>query len=303
MTPSLPSVPSSRTSMPATLRTPTQSRNAETSNAQSRVDADAAARKRQEIGLSPRRATAQDEILRPPVPTTWPISRRWLMIGGVAVALLLIVLFAAGRGRAVTRAQSPVGAMTSLVRGASFLTMYDDFSAAGGPLVRDFQPRRWSMGAVPVEGVYRIRMWPGVIAWSTLGAGDASNFRLSTDVTILPETPWGYGGLIARFSDEDNFYLVQVDGAGRYRIQARQAGVWQTLQSWTASGVLRQAGASNHLEVVDSDQGLAVSANGAVIFTAPASTLPAGDAGVMAGSLDAAVAEANFDAIALEPLR
>ncbi len=266
------------------------------------MDTDDAARKRQEIGLSPRRATAQEAVLRPPLQSKQLPARTWLIGGAVAVALLFIVLLAAGRGRAVTQAQTPTGAMTSLVRGAAFLTIQDDFSAAGGPLVRDFQPRRWSMGAVPAEGVYRIRMWPGVVAWSTLGAGNAANFRLATDVTILPETPWGYGGLIARFSDEANFYLVQVDGAGRFRIQLRQAGDWSTLQDWTASGVLRQAGEANHLELIDSEDGIAVSANGAVIFTAPATTLPAGDAGVMAGSLDAAVAEANFDAVLLEPL-
>lgn len=284
--------------MPASLASSLQSR-----NAHSRVDTDAAARKRQEIGLSPRRATAQEAILRPPQQNAWAPSRRWLITGAAVCALLLVVLMAAGRGRAVTGAQSPAGAMTSLVRGASFLTIQDDFSTAGGPLVRDFQPRRWSMGAVPAEGVYRIRMWPGVIAWSTLGAGNASNFRLTTDVTVSPETPWGYGGLITRYSDDDNFYLVQVDGAGRFRIQARQAGAWQTLQNWTASSALQQAGAVNHLEVVDSDAGLTVSANGAVIFTVPPNELPAGDVGVMAGSLDAAVAEANFDAITLEPLR
>ena len=303
MTPSLPSVPSPRTSMPATLRSPTQSRRAEASDAQSRVDTDAAARKRQEIGLSPRRATASEEILRPPLHTMWQPSRRWLIVASAAVALLLMILLAAGRGRSVTHAQSSTGAVTSFVRGAAFPSIHDDFSATGGPLVRDFQPRRWSMGAVPAEGVYRIRMWPGVIAWSTLGAGNAANFRLTTDVTILPETPWGYGGLIARFSDEANFYLVQVDGAGRFRIQMRASGDWATLQDWTASAVLNQAGAANHLEVVDNADSITVSANGAVIFTAPPSTLPAGDAGVMAGSLDAAVAEANFDAIALDPLR
>lgn len=297
MTPSLPSVPSPRTSMPASIAASLHS-----INAHSRVDTEVAARKRQEIGLSPRRATAQEAILRPPLQTRGAPSRRWLAAGAIALALLLLLVVAVGRGHAGTNVQSPSGAMTSLVRGASFLSIRDDFAAANGPLVRDFQPRRWSMGAVPAEGVYRIRMWPGVIAWSTLGAGDAANFRLSTDVTVSTETPWGYGGLIARYSDDNNLYLVQVDGAGRFRIQVREAGAWQTLQDWMSSAVLLQAGQKNHLELVDSNDGLTVSANGAVIFTAPPSKLPAGDAGVVAGSLDAAVAEANFDLIALEPL-
>ncbi len=283
--------------MPASLASSLQS-----ISAHSRVDTDAAARKRQEIGLSPRRATAQEAILRPPLQHRSLPSRRLLIGGAIALAILLLLVVAVGRGRAVTSAQSPSGAMSALVRGATYLSIRDDFSAAGGPLVRDFQPRRWSMGAVPAEGVYRIRMWPGVIAWSTLGAGDAANFRLSTDVTVSAETPWGYGGLIARYSDDNNLYLVQVDGAGRYRIQVREAGEWRTLQDWMASAVLLQAGQKNHLEVVDSDDGITVSANNAVIFTAPPSTLPAGDAGIVAGSLDAAVAEANFDLVALEPL-
>jgi hypothetical protein len=286
---------------------------------QSSIDAEIAARKRQEIGLSPRRATQQSEVQRPPdkgATRTSPLQ--WLLIGGLSlVALLLVYLIVVrfvGAPAPVTALQQSVeqtlsqsvdGALdsitslssdpASILRSAGSLPLRDDFSAESSSMVRDFQPRRWSMGAVPAEGVYRIRMWPGVIAWSTLGVTPETGYRLAARMTISNETPWGYGGLMTRYSDERNFLFAQVDGKGRYRFQVQQAGVWSTLQDWTEASPLQTAGLPNDLVLEDNGDFIILYANGEAIYTSPSLTIPSGDAGVLAGSLDPAVAEANFD--------
>ncbi len=286
---------------------------------QSVVDTEIAARKRQEIGLSPRRSTQQSEVLRPPDKKNARTSPlQWLVIGVlslVALALIyLVVVRFVGAPAPVAMLQESVGQTiaqrvdgaldsitslssdpSSLLRTAGTLPLRDEFSDDASVLVRDFQPRRWSMGAVASEGVYRIRMWPGVIAWSTLGVSPTTPYRLATRMTISNETPWGYGGVISRYSDERNFLFAQVDGKGRYRFQVQQAGVWSTLQDWTEAAPLQTAGLPNDLVLEDNGDFAILYANGEAIYTSPPIGIPAGDAGVLAGSLDPVVAEANFD--------
>lgn len=278
---------------------------------QSVIDAEIAARKRQEIGLSPRRATQQSEVQRPPDKAgTHSSPLQWLTIGALSlVALLLVYLIVArfvGAPSPATSLQASVaGTINSIsslssnpaaILGAvNALPVRDDFSDESSSLVRDFQPRRWSMGAVPSEGLYRIRMWPGVIAWSTLGVAPTTPYRLATRMTISNETPWGYGGLLSRYSDERNFLFAQIDGKGRYRFQVQQAGVWSTLQDWTEAAPLQTAGLPNDLVLEDNGDFAILYANGEAIYTSPSLGIPSGDAGVLAGSLDPAVAEANFD--------
>lgn len=286
---------------------------------QSRIDAEIAARKRQEIGLSPRRATQQSEVQRPPdkgATRTTPLQ--WLIVGALALVVLFLVYLIVVRivgapapvaslqesmGQTISRSvDGAIGSISSLssdpasiLRSAGSLPLRDDFSGESSSLVRDFQPRRWSMGAVPAEGVYRIRMWPGVIAWSTLGVNPETGYRLATRMTISNETPWGYGGLMTRYSDERNFLFAQIDGKGRYRFQVQQAGVWSTLQDWTEALPLQTAGLPNDLVLEDNGDFIILYANGEAIYTSPSLAIPRGDAGVLAGSLDPAVAEANFD--------
>ncbi len=264
-----------------------------------RVDTEAAARKRQEIGLSPRRATAQQAVARPPDANTLPNRSQWpLMAAVTAFALLLFALIAtrlpaqaigSGAGRAGSTA-APV----------AFEPIEEEFLGEESILVRDYQSRRWSMGAV--EGVYRIRMWPGVVAWSTLGMPDLGRVRLATTVTVSPETPQGWGGLLARYTGDESLYMATVDGAGRFRFVVREGGEWVALLDWTALGALRPAGEPNELTLEDDGATVTVWANGEQIFATEAVDLPTGDAGVVAGSLEPAVAEANFDHLHVAPL-
>lgn len=276
---------------------------------QNRVDTDDAARKRQEIGLTPRRATAQQAVARPPDARTWQQMQHWLVTAAVAALAVLALAFALRLlGNSTGAASSSQGTTAAdpaaLPDQGAFAPVQDDFAGEESVLVRDFQSRRWSMGTV--DGVYRIRMWPGVIAWSTLGQGALESFRLATSITVARDTPQGYGGIIARYRDDDHLYLVEIDGGRRFRVRARDGGEWLILQDWTQHPALKEAGQANELVVEDrpGENGGAISifANGESLATIDPVTLAPGDAGVVAGSLLPAVAEANFDWLQLTPL-
>lgn len=299
------------------MNTPTP--NPETSS-QAQIDAEIAARKRQEIGLSPRRKTAQNEVLRPPMQSKGSGAKQLLLIGALSLVAVVLAWVLVSRFLAeyptvaavndqfnrvidgsVSSAIDSITTLSSdpsaLLRTAGSLPIREEFTDEEGPLVRDFQPRRWSMGPVPDEGVYRIRMWPGVIAWSTLGVDPTPAYTLVTDMTIASETPWGFGGLMTRYSDPRNFLFAQIDGGGRYRVQMQRNGAWHTLQDWTEASVLRPAGDVNTLALEDNGVFAILYANGEAIYTTPDLDIPPGDAGVLAGSLDPSVAEVNFDRV------
>jgi hypothetical protein len=271
------------------------------------VDTETAARKRQEIGLSPRRATARKMVIRPPEGTPGRSrTQQWLLLGALGVVMLLSLGFAGTRvlggstGAAAVELPGITGRTTLVFTGD--VTIKDEFVDDNGPLVRDFQPDRWSMGVVAEEGIYRIRVLPGVLAWSTLGAGATDAYRFSTSVMIPTETPWGYGGIIGRSSPGGNLYLVQVDGQGRLRVQVYDEGKATTMQEWIAIPELQPAGSYNHLLVQDTGKVITVFANGVPVFGTESIYLPAGDVGVFGATTTGTVAEANYDWVQLEPL-
>lgn len=274
------------------------------------VDTEASARKRQEIGLSARRATARKLVIRPPEGAPGATrTQQGLAVAAVALVVLLtlgvVVTRAMGRtalGGVTTGTQLEGATGSSTLAWAGDATIKEEFSDSNGPLVRDFQPDRWSMGVIEAQGVYRIRMLPGVIAWSTLGTGATSAFRFSTSVQIPPETPWGYAGIIGRFNPGGNVYLVQVDGEGRLRVQLLENGKLTTLQEWLQIPELEIAGHYNHLLVEDTGEAITVFANGVAVWATESIELAAGDVGVFGSTQTGDVAEANFDWVQLEPL-
>lgn len=284
------------------------------------VNTESAAYKRQAIGLSPHRETAHTVVERPPLAVDEPRWWQWFLVLLIAAMLSVGVLLAAAKlagaptnwiavhlaimnfldgitdrdGESAVDSSVPGNAMTE--------TISDEFKLESSVLVRDFQPNRWTMGAIEDEGVYRIRMYPNVVAWSTLGLAGPQNYRFSTSMIISPETPWGYGGMLVRLGDEQNLALVLVDGQGRYRVQVQQNGRWATLRDWTVASSLAGAGMANELALEDAGDVVRVLANGEPIFQTRAITLAPGDVGVIAGSLEQSVAEVDFDWVKLEPL-
>ena len=280
------------------------------------VNTESAAHKRQAIGLSAHRETAHTVVERPPLAVDEPRWRQWFLVLLIAAMLSVGVLLAAAKlvGAPTNWIAVHLAIMNFLdgiverdddaspVESDVTETISDEFKLESSVLVRDFQPNRWTMGAIAAEGVYRIRMYPNVVAWSTLGLDGPQDYRFSTSMIISPETPWGYGGMLVRLGDEQNLALVLVDGQGRYRVQVQQNGRWATLRDWTVASSLAGAGTANELALEDAGDVVRVLANGEPVFQTRAITLAPGDVGVIAGSLEQSVAEVDFDWVKLEPL-
>ena len=104
-----------------------------------------------------------------------------------------------------------------------------------------------------VGDLYRIQVnRPGVRVWTTLGQPGLGAYRLEADLRLASQEQfaWGYGGLIVRYQNDENFYLFVVDGEGRYQIELVEKGAWRTVRPWTQSSS-QSSGRQSILVVTD----------------------------------------------------
>jgi hypothetical protein len=250
------------------------------------------ARKRQAIGLDPRRPKAREVIQLPPEQSGGD-GQFWL-----AVLLLAAMMIATGwmvydTVRATSRAAMGNADLDLLLR--------DDFNTPQLALANAHLDGVWDTRFT--DGHYQILVkQPGNLIWSTLGLLSASTYRVETSMTLtdsaLPTESfdlWGYGGLLARYGNPQNFYLFAVDGQGSYQVQRQKEEVWQILHPWTQSPILKRGSDTNLLAVEDDGRQIRFYANGALLFTVDEPRLPGGDVGLMAGTRSQGRANAYFD--------
>jgi hypothetical protein len=138
-------------------------------------------------------------------------------------------------------------------------------------------------------------VWPNRLVWSLVEPAARQAHRVQTSTVVTSHTPWGYGGLVDRYQDENNFYLFAVDGQGRYQVQAQRNGVLTTLQPWTRVDYLNTAGSTNTLAVDDDGERLSFYGNNMLLHQIAVSDLPPGDVGLLGGAMDEGAAEIRFD--------
>ncbi len=191
--------------------------------------------------------------------------------------------------------------------------LVDDFTTPAGLLARHQENDRWWLDVLPDAGVYRMLAWPQHVAWSTLGlstpktvtsdlAGNSlvkqyliKQYKVESSLQITPQSPEGYGGLVARFQNERSYYLFAVDGQGRFQVQLLANGILSNVQPWTTTPAINHAGQSNLISLMDDSRTLQFFVNGVRIYTLPTLQLPAGDVGVFVGAPATSVAVVNFD--------
>lgn len=172
------------------------------------------------------------------------------------------------------------------------------FTSPNLPLAQDAPTdKRWVMGFLPNENVYRIRVAPGYAAWSTLGVELTPPFRVETSVKVLVDldkSPQGYAGLLGRYQDELNFYLFTIDSGGESQLQLHQNGQWITVTEWLPTYAVNQGGEENILAIEDEGEFLRFYVNGAPIHEITP-LLPPGAVGLIGGTRDTTkAAESNF---------
>jgi hypothetical protein len=249
------------------------------------------ARKRQAIGLEPRRLTAREAIQLPPEQSGGE-GRFWF-------AVLLLVAMVAATGWMIY--ETLRSAQGDPADAGLHLLLRDDFNTPQLALADAHVDGIWDTRFA--NGHYQILVeQPGNLTWSTLGLLDASTYRVETSLTLTDavlqsdaSARWGYGGLLARYNNPQNFYLFAVDGQGSYQVQRQKEEVWQLLHPWTESNLLKQSGKANQLAVEDDGRQIRFYANGTLLFTVLEPRLPGGDVGLMAGTRSQGTVAAQFD--------
>jgi len=267
---------------------------------------DVRARKRMEVGLAPTRPTAKAALVRPPDNQTLPLPPVVLALILVAVLLITTILLAAnlsgglpswwptwtGLAATVNRGIDPV----SQTPAPDYtLRLADDFSQSNSPLMQGSRPNEWRTELLPAQSVYSIKVWPNHLAWSLLGLTDLHGYRLQTSVLVDGDTPGGYAGLIVRYQDERHFYLLSVDGNGRYQIQQQKGDQVITVQPWVLAPFLNRAGSANLLTIEDDGKHVRFFGNNMLIAELNDPAYPLGFVGLAGGALGQAVADIRFD--------
>ena len=291
--------------MPAT--TMIDSSNSTANNSQtSNEDLDLRARKRMEVGLAPSRPTAKAIPLRPPDYPTLPLPPvvlALILVGVVLATAALLVMNLGGDVQKWLPTWAGVGTTENRITttGVSapnqdyVLRLADDFSQTNSPLVQGNRPNEWHIELSPTESVYRIEVWPNHLAWSLLGLAELQGYRLQTSVLVNEQTPGGYAGLIVRYQDERHFYLLAVDGNGRYQIQQQDGDEVITVQPWVMAPFLNRAGSTNLLSIEDDGDRILFYGNNMLIAELSTPAYPLGSVGLAGGAQGQAMAEMNFD--------
>jgi hypothetical protein len=185
--------------------------------------------------------------------------------------------------------------VTSLPEQDYALRLADDFSQGNSPLSQGSRPNEWRTELLPAESVYRMKVSPNHLAWSLLGLTDLQGYRLQTNVLVDGQTPGGYAGLIVRYQDERHFYLLSVDGNGRYQIQQQDGDEVITVQPWVMAPFLNRAGSANLLTVEDDGERIVFYGNNNVMAELTNPVYPPGFVGLAGGALGQSEAEVDFD--------
>jgi hypothetical protein len=246
------------------------------------------AQKRTAIGLAPNRPTAQNAPRRPPRVSEAP-GCLWSLVLLVAALIIVTLLLTGARlidsptswPQVRSLAASWFGSPAQAVEDDAFRRLVaDEFTHTDSVLPFADQPGNWSMGVVPNEGVYRLRIQSNRLGWSTVGIQQVGTFYAEVALVISKATPDGITGLVVRHQPENNAYLFAVNGRGEFQAQLLQAGVFQDLTPWLPDMELNQAGAANVLAVEDDGEMLRFFVNGILFYEVAEPQLPPGDLGV-----------------------
>jgi hypothetical protein len=254
------------------------------------------ARRREAIGLSSQRPMAKTVVHAPPeakrgVPL-WPLT------------LLVLAILVAGWifWQDSNAAQRRTAGGAFLAAPEERLIVRDDFIERHFALpVRSHD--EYDLGYL--GDLYQIRIErPGAMAWATLSQSNLGAYRLEADLRLAPQQEFasGYGGLIARYQNDDNLYLFVVDNQGNYQIQLVQEGAWRTVQPWTPTSALSDR-PQNLLSVVDDGATLHFLINASPVDSVAAPQLPVGDVGLVVGARSQGKAKGLFDWVAIYETR
>jgi len=269
---------------------------------------DERSRKRQEIGLSAGRPTAKAAPQRPPDETV-PLGQRWWLIALFSLAALATTLLILARflGSPTNWSQlewptfsgtAQEAVTTDVTTDESVLNVSQDrpSQAESDPSIVDVET---SFG----EDTYKIEVEPGQAEWMSMGVLAPVPHRVATEVTVSDATPDGYGGLMGRYQDDNNFYLFWVNGQQEFQVLLQSGGQLYALRDWTALETVNPAGSANQLAIEDNGRTLKFFNNDTLLMEIKNLIFPVADVGVIGGATGDVTAEVAFERFELDRIK
>ncbi len=135
------------------------------------------------------------------------------------------------------------------------------------------------------EGEYLIEVHPdNYYAWSNPGQS-FGDVVITVDVRAVQSTGTGDFGLICRYSDEENFYALEVSEDGYFAIWKAEGGEFYNLVEWTYSSQIPQTTDVSVTGACIGDQ-LILSVDGILLAEVQDGSHQTGDVGLIAGTWD-----------------
>lgn len=134
------------------------------------------------------------------------------------------------------------------------------------------------------------------IIWETPGKsfGDVA---IQVDSEVVAGDQDTDHGVICRYQDSDNFYILMVTAQGEAAIRKQEGGEFYLISGdeWLVSDVINPGLASNSLEAVCEGDNLALYVNGILLLETTDNSFAEGDVGLAAGTFGAAGVRVEFD--------
>jgi hypothetical protein len=148
------------------------------------------------------------------------------------------------------------------------------------------------------DGAYRIfSAVTDYYMWATSGRSFPNDVRIEVDATKMGGSDADVFGVLCRYQDKDNFYILMISGDGQAGIAKRSAGglVMLSGESLAFHLEIRRGAATNHLRADCSGDGLSLYVNDVLVADATDNEFSGGDAGLWLGAYDWPGADVLFD--------
>ncbi len=201
---------------------------------------------------------ASSPVAPPPATTPAKKGPNWLLIIGIILGVLVLgcilvigALYLIGQSAVQSLGTTVSGTVVSIDNPPATsnfpnVLLRDSLASAAGS---QFTAERTDAGDYRFEnGAYVIEAFEAdQIVWQVIdGVVDDASFEIEATVS-KPRS--AAVALLFRYQNNQNFYILSVDGAGRYRVARYVNDAFSVLRDWTPSPVINAAGSSNRLKI------------------------------------------------------
>ena len=223
-----------------------------------------------------------------PVHSWFSTVQRSAGLTAVLAAIITTIMFSA----CSPASPSPETSITSLPSGA--ILFQDDFSnpnSGWGEWEEEGAEVKYKQGGLRI-----LVNQPQFDYWSVAGR-EFSDTQIEVDARLIGKETDNDYGLICRYQDQDNFYMLVISSDGYYGIAKMKDGEHTMIgaEQLQYSTAIAQGNSTNHLRADCVGQTLTLYANDQKLMEATDGEYLSGDVGLLAGAYDRGDVDILFD--------